>query len=48
MQQIARNLTGSETARVDRVDGRIDEGSVYHCAHGDQHVELMVVDWRPL
>jgi len=40
-------ITDSDTAHVDRIGGRITEGSVYHCAHGDVHLELMVVDWRP-
>jgi hypothetical protein len=41
-------LSGSDTMEVeDMRSGRVDEGSVYVCAHGDARVLQPVLDWRP-
>jgi len=41
-------LNGSESMEIeDRKSGRIEEGSAYICAHGDEKVVHAIVDWRP-
>ncbi len=41
-------LTGADSIEVDNKKlGRIDAGSVYICAHGDQKSLHAIVDWRP-
>ena len=41
-------LNASDSMEVeDRKAGRLDEGTVYICAHGDQRIKHAVVDWRP-
>ena len=44
-----RNLLSSSDryAVIDRKGGRIGEGSVYQCYHGDQLIPQIVVEWRP-
>ncbi len=44
-----RNLLSSSDryAVIDRKGGRIGEGSVYQCYHGDQLIRQIVVEWRP-
>jgi hypothetical protein len=33
--------------RTDREGGRVQEGSGFHCAHGDLHVYSKILDWKP-
>ena len=33
--------------RTDDLGGRVQEGSGFHCAHGDLHVYSKILDWRP-
>ena len=33
--------------RVDELGGRVQEGSGFHCAHGNLHVYSKVLDWQP-
>ena len=41
-------LTGADSIKVDNKKfGRLDTGSVYICAHGDQKSLHAIVDWRP-
>ena len=41
-------LTGADSIEVDNKKyGRLDAGSVYICAHGDQKSLHAIVDWRP-
>ena len=41
-------LTGADSIEVDnKKAGRLDEGSVYVCAHGDHKTLHAIVDWRP-
>jgi len=41
-------LSGSDSMEVeDMRSGRLDEGAVYVCAHGDEKVRQPVLDWRP-
>ena len=41
-------LTGADSIEVDNKKfGRLDTGSVYICAHGDQKSLHAIVDWRP-
>jgi len=41
-------LTGADSIEVDnKKAGRLDEGSVYICAHGDHKTLHAIVDWRP-
>ena len=41
-------MMGSDSMEVsDKNTGRVDEGAVYVCAHGDARVLQPVVDWRP-
>jgi hypothetical protein len=41
-------LTGADSIEVEsKKKGRLDEGSVYICAHGDQKILHAIVDWRP-
>jgi uncharacterized protein YndB with AHSA1/START domain len=41
-------LTGADSIEVaNKKFGRLDEGSVYICAHGDQTTTHAIVDWRP-
>jgi uncharacterized protein YndB with AHSA1/START domain len=41
-------LMGSDRSELlDRVDGRVAEGSVYQCYHGDMAIPQVVVEWRP-
>ena len=41
-------LSSSDRYSVDRKGGRIGEGSVYQCYHGDRRIPQVVVEWRPL
>ena len=41
-------MTGSDTQVVEnKKSGRVDVGSVYVCAHGEEKVVHAIVDWRP-
>jgi len=41
-------LLGSDSVEIrDKSVGRINEGAVYICAHGDAEVRQPVLDWRP-
>jgi hypothetical protein len=41
-------LTGADSIEVEnKKSGRLDEGSIYICAHGDQKILHAIVDWRP-
>ena len=33
--------------RTDKGGGRVQEGSGFHCAHGDLHVYSKILDWKP-
>ncbi len=33
--------------RTDALGGRVQEGSGFHCAHGDLHVYSKILDWKP-
>jgi hypothetical protein len=33
--------------RTDSEGGRVQEGSGFHCAHGDLHVYSKILDWKP-
>ncbi len=33
--------------RTDAEGGRVQEGSGFHCAHGDLHVYSKILDWKP-
>src|SRR6266496_791356 len=33
--------------RTDAAGGRVQEGSGFHCAHGDLHVYSKILDWKP-
>jgi uncharacterized protein YndB with AHSA1/START domain len=33
--------------RTDILGGRVREGSGFHCAHGDLHVNSKILDWKP-
>ena len=33
--------------RTDTAGGRVQEGSGFHCAHGDLHVYSKILDWKP-
>ena len=33
--------------RTDIESGRVQEGSGFHCAHGDLHVYSKILDWKP-
>jgi hypothetical protein len=33
--------------RTDTEGGRVQEGSGFHCAHGDLHVYSKILDWKP-
>lgn len=33
--------------RIDDTGGRVQEGSGFHCAHGDLHVYSKILDWKP-
>ena len=33
--------------RIDPNKGRVQEGSGFHCAHGDLHIYSKILDWKP-
>ena len=33
--------------RIDDAGGRVQEGSEFHCAHGELHVHSRILDWKP-
>jgi uncharacterized protein YndB with AHSA1/START domain len=33
---------------IKNLEGRVQEGAVYHCAHGEMDVRYKVIDWKPL
>jgi hypothetical protein len=33
--------------RTDGLGGRVQEGSGFHCAHGDLHIYSKILDWKP-
>jgi len=41
-------LTGADSIEIENKKfGRLDKGSIYICAHGDQKSVHAIVDWRP-
>jgi hypothetical protein len=37
----------SDNVEVDNKNGRIDVGSIYHCAHGEDMINQEILDWAP-
>ena len=46
--ELEAGFLGYEFAeRADLLGGRVQEGSGFHCAHGDLHVYSKILDWKP-
>lgn len=37
----------ADKIRTTKVDGRITAGSQFHCVHGENSVDLLILDWQP-
>lgn len=47
--ELKKRWTGFTTVeRIDQMDGRVKEGSTFHCAHDEQDFKYKIVDWKPM
>jgi uncharacterized protein YndB with AHSA1/START domain len=44
-----KTISGSDRQEIqDTRQGRVGEGSVYQCYHGDQQITQLILEWKPL
>lgn len=45
--EVRANYMHADSVRTTKVNGRMTAGSQFHCVHGKNNIDLIIMDWQP-